>query len=117
MTEYRVMIPIEPDESMIEAGCQASGECERAGMCYGDCKNSDVGKIYKAMVRDYYRRVKTNKTSNTDEGLYRALQDAYDILTSIHQDPDVLNAYKCHYDEDDLKAILRVLSKTSQEAL
>ena len=47
-------IPLEPDESMIEAGCEASGECERAGMCYGDCKNSNVAEIYKAMVKDYY---------------------------------------------------------------
>ena len=58
---FKVFIPLEPDESMIRAGCEVSGDCERAGMCYRDCKNSNIAEIYKAMVKDHYSRVRANE--------------------------------------------------------
>lgn len=34
--------------------------------------------------------------------LLAALKDASEIISDIHSDPEVLNAYKVHYDNDDI---------------
>ncbi|UTD55901.1 hypothetical protein [Halomonas sp. MS1] len=43
-------VPKEPIEAQIDAGCEATGECERLGECHLDCDCSSAPKVYRAML-------------------------------------------------------------------
>lgn len=49
------------------------------------------------------------------EEMYEALDNLVTILQSIHEDPEVLNAYKTHYEEEDIKLALAALAKARGE--
>ncbi|KTG25433.1 hypothetical protein AWR38_01290 [Idiomarina sp. WRN-38] len=43
-------VPVELIEDQIDAGCEATGECEQLGECHHDCDCSVAPKIYRAML-------------------------------------------------------------------
>ncbi|RUR38500.1 hypothetical protein [Vreelandella populi] len=43
-------VPIQPVEQQIDAGCEATGDCERLGECHHDCDCSIAPKVYRAML-------------------------------------------------------------------
>lgn len=43
-------VPLEPIEQQVDAGCQATGDCERLGECHNDCRYSPALKVYRAML-------------------------------------------------------------------
>lgn len=49
--EGYVLLPIKPSSEMIQDICEATGECECLGMCYGDCHCSNSPDIYKAIMK------------------------------------------------------------------
>lgn len=43
-------VPKDPNSDQVDAGCEATGECERLGECHLECDCSSVPKVYRAML-------------------------------------------------------------------
>lgn len=43
-------VPMQPVDQQIDAGCEATGDCERLGECHHDCDCSVAPKVYRAML-------------------------------------------------------------------
>jgi len=53
---------------------------------------------------------------NCHDDMLEALENIASILESIHEDNEVLNAYKVHYDLEDIKAARNTIAKAKGES-
>ncbi|MGP9796148.1 hypothetical protein ACT3UJ_02135 [Halomonas sp. 86] len=44
------VVPIQSVDQQIDAGCEATGDCEQLGECHHDCDCSVAPKVYRAML-------------------------------------------------------------------
>ena len=77
--------------------------------------NSDAGYIVSE-IRNINEKDKSNANLiAAAPDMFEELENLVGILQSIHEDPSVLNVYKCHYDKHDIESALKALAKARGE--